>query len=112
MAIGLGTMRAVGHGRRAGRAGDEHERSTVREVCLIGLDRRTSAEDWTAGQEVIWLGRGYRVVATTPVRSACAPAGEADADIGAGPSRATARHYVHLAPGGAGGTARATEPEG
>ena len=66
MAIGLGMLRAAGRGRRAGRTDEDCEspRSTVREVCLIGLDRRDSAGDWTAGREVTWLGRTYQVRAT------------------------------------------------
>jgi hypothetical protein len=88
MAIGLGLLRAVGRGRRAGRVEEDQgpARSTVREICLIGLDRRASGEDWNAGQEVAWLGRTYRVVAT---------AGDAEAGSGC----AAARCYVHLSHG-------------
>ena len=66
MAIGLWLLRAAGCGRRAGRGAEDRgpARSTVREVCLIGLDRRSPGEDWTAGQEVTWLGRKYQVLAT------------------------------------------------
>jgi hypothetical protein len=96
MAIGLGMLRSVG--RRAGRAegGRKTERSTVREVCLIGLDRRDSAGDWAAGQEVIWLGRKYQVRATEvdPPEPSVVCAGGADP----GPGGAPARQYVHLAP--------------
>jgi hypothetical protein len=95
MAIGLGLLRAAGRGRRAGRTEEDRgpTRTTVREVCLIGLDRRASGGDWTTGQEVAWLGRTYRVVAAAGESSEpLARAGGAEA----GPGRATARRYVHL----------------
>jgi hypothetical protein len=96
MAIGLGALRAAERSRRAGRAEKRKEpaRASVREVCLIGLDRRTSADDWPAGQEVAWLGRQYQVVATAvdPPKPLSACGNGADA----GPQRATARQYVHL----------------
>ncbi len=95
MAIGLGVLRAVG--RRAGRAESDRrpERTTVREVCLIGLARRVPAGDWTAGREVTWLGRRYQVLAT-----AGDPPGAPPASAGAdhGPSGVPARQYVHLSP--------------
>ncbi len=98
MAIGLGLLRAAGRERRAGRVEKDRgpERTTVREVCLIGLDRRASAGNWTTGQDVAWLGRTYRVVSTAgdpSEPSACA--GGADAGSGC----ATARRYVHLTHG-------------
>jgi hypothetical protein len=97
MAIGLGVLRAAGRGRRAG--GTEQDRgsprSTVREVCLIGLDRRDPAGDWAAGREVTWLGRTYHVRATAGGDAAAPPASVDAADIGP-----TARRYVHLTPRG------------
>jgi hypothetical protein len=96
MAIGLGMLRAAG--RRAGRVERLRapERSTVREVCLIGLDRRDPAEDWATGQEVTWLGRRYQVraMAGDAPRPSSPGAGGADS----GPSCAPARQYVHLSP--------------
>jgi hypothetical protein len=95
MAIGLGILRAAGR-RRAGPVKNdrEHERSTVREVCLIGLDRRGSAGHWAAGQEVTWLGRKYQVVATAAdapgPMAACASGGDVRSNS------AMARQYVHL----------------
>jgi len=100
MAIGLGMLRAAGCGRRAGRVEDDRGSppSTVREVCLIGLDRRDSAEDWTAGREVTWLGRTYHVRATAGEGAEAPAAGSGGADIG--PIGPTARRYVHLTPRG------------
>jgi len=95
MAIGLGVLRAAG--RRAGRAEKSRtpERSTVREVCLIGLDRRDPAGDWATGQEVTWLGRRYQVRAMAgDAPGSSAAGGGADS----GPSGAPARQYVHLSP--------------
>jgi hypothetical protein len=96
MAIGLGMLRSVG--RRAGRTeeGRETERSTVREVCLIGLARRDSPGDWAAGQEVTWLGRKYQVRATAGDVAGAPPACARGADTG--PGGAPARQYVHLTP--------------
>ena len=75
--------------RSAGRRGvrGEGERTTIREVRLIGLERRDGPEDWRAGQRITWMGRGYQVVAAGPVppELACADRGHA-----------TARQYVHL----------------
>lgn len=93
MAIGLGMLRAPGRWRLAGRVGEEcgppPASTTVREVCLIGLDRRSPARDWTPGREVVWLGRTYEVQATA-----------ADPDAGTlpvpGPIGPAARRYVHL----------------
>lgn len=89
MAIGLGILRSAGRRRAAGRAGEDRgsPRTSVREVCLIGLDRRASAGDWPAGREVTWLGRTYEV------RASAAEIHEA-AIGGADP----ARRYVYLAP--------------
>jgi hypothetical protein len=83
MAIVLEASRSAG--RRGGRG--EGERTTIREVRLIGLDRRAGPEDLRAGQRITWMGRGYQVVAAGPVppEPACA-----DRD------HATARQYVHL----------------
>jgi hypothetical protein len=96
MAIGLGVLRAAG--RRAGRAEKSRtpERSTVREVCLIGLDRRDSAGDWATGQEVTWLGRRYQVRAMAV--DAPGPSLTAAGGTDSGPSGAPARQYVHLSP--------------
>ena len=99
MAIGLGLLRAAGRGRRRGRGAEDRgsARSTVREVCLIGLDRAASADEWAAGQEVAWLGRTYRVVAAAGEASepsACA------GGAGAGSGSAPRRRYVHLSHGG------------
>jgi hypothetical protein len=98
MAIGLGLLRAAGRGRRAGRVKKDQgpARSTVREICLIGLDRRASGEDWTAGREVAWLGRTYRVMATAGDSSeppVCA------GGAGAASGCAKIRRYVHLSRG-------------
>jgi hypothetical protein len=84
MAIGLGIWRAAGRGRRAGRSREEREgsRATVREVCLIGLDRPAGVEEWPAGREVTWLGRTYQVRASA----------------GDGPNDPADRRYVHLTP--------------
>jgi hypothetical protein len=79
MANGLGTLRPprrVGRGRRG-------SRPTVREVCLVGMDHRPGGAGWTAGQEVTWQGRGYRVVAAVSAE-------QSHAD--------SSRHYVYLAP--------------
>jgi hypothetical protein len=83
MAIGLGLWRAAGRGRRAGRSREDRggPRATVREVCLIGLDRPSVEEDWPAGREVTWQGRTYQV--------------RASADDG--PIDPSGRRYVHLA---------------
>jgi hypothetical protein len=96
MAIGLGVLRAAG--RRAGRAEKARapERSTVREVCLVGLDRRDSAGDWAAGQEVTWLGRRYQVRAMAG--DAAEPSSACGGGADPGPSGAPARQYVHLSP--------------
>jgi hypothetical protein len=89
MAIGLGIWRSSGRRRAAGRAEENREspRASVREVCLIGLDRRAPAGDWPAGREVNWLGRTYEVRAS-------ASEIHGPANIDADP----ARRYVHLAP--------------
>jgi hypothetical protein len=97
MAIGLGMLRAAGCGRHAGRIEEDRgsPRSTVREVCLIGLDRRSAVDDWSAGREVTWLGRTYQVRATAGEGAAAAAEDPGGADIGP-----TARRYVHLTPCG------------
>jgi hypothetical protein len=102
MAIGLGILRAAGRGRRTGRVDEDRgsPRSTVREVCLIGVDRRSPAEDWTAGREVTWLGRTYRVRATAGEGPEAPAAGDGDAHVG--PIGSTARRYVYLTPSGGG----------
>ncbi len=95
MAIGLGLLRAAGRGSRAGRVKEDERpaRPTVREVCLIGVDRRASAEVWPAGQEVAWLGRTYRVVASDEESSGPSAAARR---AGSGRGCATGRRYVHL----------------
>ena len=96
MAIGLGVLRSAG--RRGGRAERARAsgRSTVREVCLIGLNCRDSAGDWAAGQEITWLGRRYQVRAM----AGDPPEPSSTCVLGAnpGPSGAPARQYVHLSP--------------
>lgn len=89
MAIGLGIWRSAGRRRAAGRPEEECEgpRTSVREVCLIGLDRRAVTGDWPAGREVTWLGRTYEVRATA-----------AEIHGAAGGETDPARRYVHLAP--------------
>ena len=79
MANGLGTLRPA---RRVGR-GKRTSRPTIREVCLVGTDQRPGGGAWTTGQEVTWLGRGYRVVAAVAAEHSNAP---------------SPRHYVYLAP--------------
>lgn len=80
MAVGMSIARAVGPGPGRGASN-----SSVREVCLIGVDRRSPdrVEDWTVGREVRWLGRTYRVHATADDSQ--------DGMIGEAP-----RRYVHL----------------
>jgi hypothetical protein len=82
MAIGLGMWRATRRGRRVDGVWEDRggPRATVREVCLIGLDRPSAEEDWPAGREVTWLGRTYQV--------------RASADDG--PIDPSGRRYVHL----------------
>jgi hypothetical protein len=74
MSIGTSIVRAPGSGRGASRS------TSVREVCLIGVDhqspRRLGA--WAPGREIRWLGRTYEVRA-------------ADAD-----PELPSRRYVHL----------------
>jgi hypothetical protein len=97
MAIGLGKLRSAGR-RRAGRGKDDREparsRSTVREVCLIGLDRRATIGDWTAGQEVTWLGRKYQVRATAG--DSPEPTAVRAGDDNARSGGVMARQYIHL----------------
>ena len=83
MAIVLEASRSAGC--RGGRT--EGERTTIREVCLIGLDRRAGPEDWSAGQRITWMGRGYQVVASAPILPE--PTGGARCP-------AAVRQYVHL----------------
>jgi hypothetical protein len=97
MAISLGLLRAAGRGRRGGRVEEDRgsPRASVREVCLIGLDRRDAVDDWTAGREVTWLGRTYQVRAAAGEGAEAPPSGPGGADIGP-----MARRYVHLTPCG------------
>jgi hypothetical protein len=89
MAIGLGTSRSARSGGRGAGTRAGTSRPTIREVCLIGIDHRARDEGWTTGQEVTWLGRGYRVMAAVT-----APAQLVDD----GSCPASPRHYIHLAP--------------
>lgn len=91
MTIGLGMWRVAGRRRRAGRTEDGRgsPRASVREVCLIGLDRRDAAGAWTAGREVTWLGRTYQVRGTAGESQAAAATDSGGAD--------PVRRYVHLA---------------
>lgn len=93
MAIGLGLGDTSRRRRRAGRFdGDRgNARATVREVCLIGVDRRSPAGEWPAGREVTWLGRTYEVRAAGREGPHAGPEHEHES----GPA---ARCYVHLAP--------------
>jgi hypothetical protein len=83
MANGLGMSRPA---RRIGRGG-KASRPTIREVCLLGMDHCGRGAEWTAGQDVTWQGRGYRVVAAV----------SADRSQAESP-----RHYVYLAPSNGG----------
>ena len=79
MANGLGTLQPA---RRVGR-GPRKSRTTIREVCLVGMEHRLRGAVWTAGEEVTWQGRDYRVVAAVAAEHF-----QADSP----------RHYVYLAP--------------
>jgi hypothetical protein len=79
MANGLGTLRPA---RRVGR-GQRTSRPTIREVCLVGMNHRPGEAVWTAGQEVTWQGRDYRVVAAVAAEHS---------------SATSPRQYVYLAP--------------
>ena len=85
MAIGLGSARSA----RVGGRRKETSRPTIREVCLIGMDQPAENRAWTTGQEVTWLGRGYRILAAV----AAPPQPVDDGSYSTSP-----RHYVHLAP--------------
>jgi len=87
MSIGLGILRSS---RQGGRIGGS--RPTVREVCLLGITRRARNEPWTPGQRIVWLGRGYQVVATS---MSATPGRPVHADS---PSATSALDYVHLGP--------------
>lgn len=80
MSIGSSIVRAPGSGRGASKS------TSVREVCLIGVDRRSRrwVEAWAPGCEVRWLGRTYEVQAADA-------RGEGSVTV-EGP----ARRYVHL----------------
>jgi len=91
MSIGLGMSRSSRQGVRIGGS-----RPTVREVCLLGITRRARNAPWTTGQKIIWLGRGYQVVATSMSTTVNTPA---DDDR---PSVPSALDYVHLGPCGGG----------
>ncbi len=84
MAIVLEASRsAESHASRA-----TEGRATIREVCLIGRDRRPGGpDDWRSGQRITWMGRGYQVVAAAPERTR----GDGDSQ-----NRSLARQYVHL----------------
>jgi hypothetical protein len=100
MSIGLGALRSRRHAGR-GRT----MQPTVREVCLLGMARRARNEAWTAGQKIVWLGRGYQVVALSNPRPAPALAARAPSRDDSDP--AGALHYVHLAPCDGSGAASA-----
>ncbi len=57
MSIGTSIVRTPRSGRGASKS------SSLREVCLIGVDRRLRrrVEAWAPGAEVQWLGRTYEV---------------------------------------------------
>ncbi len=80
MSIGTSIVRAPESGRGASKS------SSLREVCLIGVDRRSRrrVEAWAPGREVRWLGRTYEVRAADVL-------GE-----GAAAVEGPARRYVHL----------------
>jgi hypothetical protein len=88
MAIVLEASRSAGlHASRA-----TGGRATIREVCLIGRERRPRGpDDWKTGQRITWMGRGYQVVAAAPAPVPVPSRGEGDS-----PPRAWARQYVHL----------------
>ncbi|HKI20831.1 MAG TPA: hypothetical protein VKA15_23265 [Isosphaeraceae bacterium] len=91
MSIGLGMSRSSRQGVRIGGS-----RPTVREVCLLGMTRRARNEPWTTGQRIIWLGRGYQVVATSmSTLRAATQSRPADDDS---PIATSALDYVHLGP--------------
>lgn len=73
--------------RACGDRDSQAARATVREVCLIGRDRRVETSGWEPGQGVTWMGRRYKVVAT-----AIDPSGPGDGGRDVTPGR----HYVHL----------------
>ena len=91
MSIGLGMSRSS---RQDVRIGDL--RPTIREVCLLGITRRARNKPWTTGQRIVWLGRGYQVVATSMSTTVNTPAEHDRASV---PS---ALDYVHLGPCGGG----------
>jgi hypothetical protein len=87
------------------RTGARGWRSSVREVCLLGMDRRTRLASFATGERVTWLGRGYRVVAAAPATDSAAtrPMGGLNAKgcrrypIRRDLPEAATRGYVHLA---------------
>jgi hypothetical protein len=89
MSVGLGVSRSSRQGVRIGGSGP-----TVREVCLVGLTGRPRNEPWPAGQRIVWLGRGYQVVATSTKRPATSGR-SVDHD---NPSATSTLDYVHLSP--------------
>ena len=91
MSIGLGMSRSSRQDLRIG-----GPRPTIREVSLPGITRRARNEPWTTGQRIVWLGRGYQVVATSMTTTVNSPA---DDDR---PSVPSALDYVHLGPCGGG----------
>jgi hypothetical protein len=91
MSIGLGTSRSSRRGVRIG-----GPRPTVREVCLLGIARRARNEPWTPGQKIVWLGRGYQVVATSTSTLRAATQSRPVHDDS--PSATSALDYVYLGP--------------
>jgi hypothetical protein len=89
MSIGLGMSRSSRQGVRIGGS-----RPTVREVCLVGMTGRAKNEPWTTGQRIVWLGRGYQIVATSTKRSATLGQSVGDDRL----STTSVLDYVHLSP--------------
>ena len=91
MSIGFGMSRPS---RQNVRIGDH--RPTIREVCLLGMTRRAGNDPWTLGQRIVWLGRGYQVVATSMTTTVIIPADDDRASV------LSALDYVHWDPCGGG----------
>ncbi len=91
MSIGLGMLRSSRQGVRIGGS-----RPTVREVCLLGIIRRARNEPWTPGQRIVWLGRGYQVVAASMSTLRSATQNKLPDDDR--PCATSALDYVHLGP--------------
>jgi hypothetical protein len=96
MAMGEGSSRESWRSRSSG-GGSGLRRPTVREVCLLGMDRY-AREAWQIGQAVTWLGRGYRVVSgqLQPDGAFRAPGAESGC-TSAVRIKGGGRYYVYLA---------------